>query len=225
MPGPYNAKEVRKAARRAVQALADNNIDCCLFGSAACHVYGMQNRDPEDVDIVLLTNDGRDVEYIKQLIVSTDAKFYLIKSSNPNATYKKLYYKLGPGRSCKVDILLPGRATDLDIPVIPKRLVDYPQPYNDIPVMPILPLLLMKLRGWVDHRHSKEGRFQYKVRQDVTDIEEMLDITIDEYEVELSTEGDWLPRKFVRDSEERVEEYVRKFPSSRRRWQLIGFDV
>ncbi|KAK7038868.1 hypothetical protein VNI00_010498 [Paramarasmius palmivorus] len=226
MKGPSNAKQVRKAAREAVQALADNNIKCCLFGSAACHIYGMQNRVPGDVDIVLLTNDGRDIEYIKQLVVSRNpTRFFLEESIYPNKTYKKLYYRLGNGRRCKVDVLHPGRASKLKIPTIHKRLVEYPEPYGDIPVMPILPLLLMKLKGWVDHRRSSKPYEQKKVGQDVGDIDGLLEIVVDEYGVEMDSEGSWLPRKFVRASKKRVGEYVNKFPRSAQRWRKIGFDV
>ncbi|ESK89156.1 hypothetical protein Moror_5251 [Moniliophthora roreri MCA 2997] len=217
------AKEVRKAARAAVQALADNNIDCCVFGSAACHFYGMENRDPADVDIVLLTNDGRDIEYIKYLITLSNAKLYPVDSIDPNATYKKLFYDLGRGRSCKVDVLHPGQATNLRVPVIPKDRINY---YYDIPVMPILPLLLMKLQGWVDHRHSKKRWEQAKVQRDAADVREMLELAVDEHGVQLeSSDGDWLPTGFIYKMEGRVEEYVKKFPDSREYWEYIGFDV
>jgi hypothetical protein len=38
--------EIRKTARAAVSALEKNNLKACLFGSAACAIYGMENRDP-----------------------------------------------------------------------------------------------------------------------------------------------------------------------------------
>ena len=45
--------DVRNAARAAVSALAANNLDCCLFGSAACSMYGI-SRVPNVRDYWLL---------------------------------------------------------------------------------------------------------------------------------------------------------------------------
>lgn len=42
---PLTGREIRKAARAAVSALEENNLNCCLFGSAACAIYGM-DREP-----------------------------------------------------------------------------------------------------------------------------------------------------------------------------------
>lgn len=43
---PLSALEVRRAARAAVKVLRDSGYECCLFGSAACSIYGMSSRDP-----------------------------------------------------------------------------------------------------------------------------------------------------------------------------------
>ncbi|KAL0578771.1 hypothetical protein V5O48_003224 [Marasmius crinis-equi] len=222
--GPTSSQEVRKAVRAAVAALAANRIRSCVFGSAACQIYGMNNRIPEDVDIVLLTNDGRDVEDIKVLVVETDDNFYLVPSTNPRATYQKLFYLLPGRRSCKVDILLPGRATDLNIPVIPRDEVEYIDPYGDIPVMPFIPLLLMKLQGWIDHREAVESHKRAKVPRDVTDLFQLLRLAVDSYEFDLS-HADWLPYHFLETAGERVEVFVEKHPESTTYWREIGFDI
>ncbi|EEB91915.1 hypothetical protein MPER_09652 [Moniliophthora perniciosa FA553] len=49
------ATVVTNAARATIQALSKNRINCCILGSTACLIYGMENRAPNDVDIVLLT--------------------------------------------------------------------------------------------------------------------------------------------------------------------------
>ena len=46
MPRPLIAREIRKVARATVNALAVNGLRSCLFGSAACAIYGMRNRIP-----------------------------------------------------------------------------------------------------------------------------------------------------------------------------------
>jgi len=40
-------REVRRAARAAITILNDNDFSCCLFGSLACHIYGVKYRDPK----------------------------------------------------------------------------------------------------------------------------------------------------------------------------------
>ncbi|KAK1216410.1 hypothetical protein PQX77_020963 [Marasmius sp. AFHP31] len=223
--GSNNSREIRRAARAAVAALAKNNIKSCVFGSAACQIYGMSNREPNDVDIVLLTNDGRDIEYIKSLVVESDDRFYLSRSKNPRATYKILYFSLNRGRACKVDILLPGRATSLNIPVIPIRELQYVDPYGDIPVMPLVPLLLMKLQGWTDHRDAKESCKQDKEPEDVEDLFALLQLAVEDYKAHISDEYDWMPDAFVGAAEERVDEFVEEHPRSEKYWRKIGFEV
>ena len=47
MAPPYpSAREIRKATRAAIAALRANDLDCYVFGSAACAIYGMENREP-----------------------------------------------------------------------------------------------------------------------------------------------------------------------------------
>src|ERR1700742_4142081 len=46
LTGPPTYKEVRKAARATIALLSANGFEACLFGSAACSLYGMQHRDP-----------------------------------------------------------------------------------------------------------------------------------------------------------------------------------
>ncbi|KAJ8087720.1 hypothetical protein PM082_006557 [Marasmius tenuissimus] len=221
---PNDSREVRRAARATIAALAEYNIESCVFGSAACQIYGMSDRVPNDVDIVLLTDD-EDIEYIKSLVVDHDERFYLVPSRNPRATYKKLYFKLRRGRACKVDILPPGRATNLNIPVIPSSELEYVNPYDDIPVMPIVPLLLMKLQGWTDNRDASEPYKRAKEPQDVKDLFALLRIAVKGYKAHISDVDDWMPSFYVEEAEWRVEEFVEEHPRSKMNWKKIGFEV
>ncbi|KAJ3747757.1 hypothetical protein DFH05DRAFT_1458041 [Lentinula detonsa] len=215
-------KEVRKAARAAVTVFDDYGMSCCLFGSLACQIHGMRTRDPKDADVVVLNNEGHDTEELKQILVDADERFYLVASRNPDATYQVLYFKLGPRRSCKVDILTTGNSTSLDIPRVPDSQIHYIHPYNDLPVMPLLALLLLKLQGWIDHRHSLKAYEQAKVRQDVADVREMLKIAIEE-EVHINDhESEWMPHWFVEQMMDKVHEYINKFPGSRSDWESLG---
>ncbi|KAF5344367.1 hypothetical protein D9758_013274 [Tetrapyrgos nigripes] len=231
--GPPTPQEVRRAARAAINIFESNDMACCLFGSLACHVYGMRYRDPKDVDLIVLKDQGNDPEELKQLLVASDDRFYLIDSINPDATYKVLYFSLltnrrGRQRSCKVDILTTGRTTTLNIPPVPPECITYVAPFtkddNRLPVMPLLALLMMKLQGWADHKHSREGHKQKKVGQDVRDVDALLEIVLNEWDVHLENQEErWLPRWFVKDSKERVDEYLKKFPGKKEGWERLGF--
>ncbi|KAJ3865821.1 hypothetical protein EV359DRAFT_37939 [Lentinula novae-zelandiae] len=215
-------KEVRKTARAAVAIFDEYGMSCCLFGSLACHIYGMTNRNPKDVDLVVLNNRKHDAEDLKQILVDEDDRFYFVASVNPDATYQVLWFRLGPGRSCKVDILTTGKSTSLNIPRVPVTRVLYIHPYDDLPVMPLLALLLLKLQGWTDHRHSQKSHEQKRVWQDVADIKEMLKIAVEDQVHIDGQESKWMPRSFVEQMTDRVDEYVRKFPESLNDWENLG---
>ncbi|KIK70015.1 hypothetical protein GYMLUDRAFT_536008 [Collybiopsis luxurians FD-317 M1] len=219
---PLTPKEVRKAARAAISIFNDYEISCCLFGSLACHIYGMRNRDPKDVDLIVLNDQGNDPEALKEILVDQDDRFFFVASRDPNATYRVLWFEVSRGRECKVDILTTGRSTALDIPRVPDSRTMFIHPFNDLPLMPLLALLLLKLRGWTDHRHSSKKYEQEKVRQDVTDIREMLEIAIDQGESIGNRESRWMPKWFITQMGDRVDEYIRKFPASQAQWENLG---
>jgi len=214
-------QDIRKTARRTAEALAVYNLKSCLFGSAACAMYGMDYRVPGDIDMIVLS-DNLDTDEIKQMIVSADDRFYLEDSANPANTYKILHYALpGPARlTCKVDILVPG---DLNIPNIPHRRIQYfPDPHTTaIPVIPFLALLILKLQGWTDHRDSPRRDFREKQHVDVDDIHELLAIAEEDGE-ELRNER-WMPKRFVGQARSRVLEFVDQFPDTEDDWREIGF--
>jgi len=161
-------------------------------------------------------------ESLKQILVDEDDNFFLVDSQNPDATYQVLWYRISSDVRCKVDILTTGQSTSLNIPRVPNNRIQYIHPHKDLPVMPLLALLLLKLQGWVDHRHSLRNYEQAKVQQDVTDIREMLRIAVEE-EVNIDDwDSKWMPRWFVNQMIERVEEHIRKFPGSQIYWESLG---
>lgn len=90
--------------------------------------------------------------------------------------------------------------------------------------MPFLALLLLKLQAWMDHRAADKFYLRAKQYVDVEDIDELLELASNEYDVNLRTEK-WLPDSFVREAKKRVTEYVSKFPDSRDHWRELGFSV
>ncbi|KZT08224.1 uncharacterized protein LAESUDRAFT_649859 [Laetiporus sulphureus 93-53] len=213
-------EEIRGIAQQAVSIFADYGYDCCLFGSTACALYGATRR-PNDVDLIVLTNE--DTEDLKRILVNEDSRFFLVPSRNPRATYEVLWYTLPSGRNrrrrtCKVDILTPGG--NLDLPHVPRQHIKREQ---QLPVMPLLPLLLTKLRGWTDHRDSHRQDMQDKQWVDVEDIDELLAITCNTRTHITKDNLRWLPEDFVAASQERALEYVEEYPNSALYWETLGF--
>ncbi|KAF9024425.1 hypothetical protein BDZ89DRAFT_121829 [Hymenopellis radicata] len=197
--------EVCTAADAAFSALRAKGIPhACLFGSAACVLHGMKHRVPRDVDLVVF-NANMDEEALKRTIHSADTRFRLVSSKNPKKTYKILYYTLSsaPPRHCKVDILIPGL---LEIPRIPQEhVVLCSHATFSLPVMPLFPLLLLKLRGWDDHRNARAAHLHAKTGDDIKDIDELLAMAV----ARQACAATWLPETLVVSAGARVREYVK----------------
>ncbi|KAK0501797.1 hypothetical protein EDD18DRAFT_1279505 [Armillaria luteobubalina] len=225
---PLSALEVRRAARAAVKVLGDSGYECCLFGSAACSIYGMNYREPNDADLIVLDDDVN-AEDIKDLLVAADDRFYLKQSVNPQATYRVLWYALRINakgrrvRSCKVDILTPGDSTDLRIPFVPSSRITYVPRYRDLPLMPFMCMLLMKLRGWEDHVDSEKEYMQEKEPTDIDDLEELL-LMAKGFQVRVNLPSEqWMPNWFIEESRRRVARFITDYPFSGEAWADVGF--
>ncbi|KAF8631096.1 hypothetical protein AX17_005141 [Amanita inopinata Kibby_2008] len=216
---PLTAHDIRRVARRTVDTLRDNGYShCCLFGSAACSVWGMDNRIPNDIDVLVLTDD--DPEDIKRMLFEEHDRFTLVDAANPRDTYKVLWYILcwRPRVECKVDIVVPGI---MKIPRIRRSHISRPYTY-DIPVMPFFPLLILKLQGWHDHCKDYRSRMRAKIPQDETDLDQLLDMLDDGDHLDNYR---WLPDSFLQRARTFVREYVDEFPGTARSWRSIGFRV
>ncbi len=164
-----------------------------------------------------------DQEQLKRFLVASNDKFYLVPSRNPVATYRVLWYRLrtrrrdgGQSRSCKVDILVPGV---LNIPDVPRHRV---KKISGLPVMPLIPLLLLKLQGWSDHRLSPRPDMQAKQHVDVEDILELLDIAVERGKEVSSRKLRWLPASLIRASRTRARDFGKKYPKSKDDWEEVG---
>ncbi len=145
-----------------------------------------------------------DEEALKRTIQSADTRFLLVSSKNPKNTYKILWFTLSssPPRHCKVDVLIPGL---LEIPRIPQEhVVLHSHATFKLPVMPLFPLLLLKLRGWDDHRSARAAHLRKKTHDDIKDIDEVLAMAVARQE-RAST---WVPESLVASASARVREYV-----------------
>jgi len=165
--------------------------------------------------------DIYDAETVKDMIVKTDPNFYLVDAQDPRETYKILWYRLSQsGRRCKVDILLPGPQY-LDIPFVPREDITYTK-RSRTPLMPLLTLILMKLKGWEDHRTDHRARMREKADQDVRDIAELLYIALQkgqllQFEDEAHLWSEW----FWERGQERIREYMHRWPCTIEIWMEV----
>ncbi|KAK7445704.1 hypothetical protein VKT23_014700 [Stygiomarasmius scandens] len=216
-------KEIRLVAHITIDIFEKYGFSCCLFGSLACHIYGMKHRDPGDVDLVVLNHKNLDTEDLKELLCDDDDNFYLVDSKRAHADYRVLWYKVPARRSgvlpkpCKVDILITGMKKSLNVPWV-RQVESY-----KLPVMPLLPLLYMELSGWHGHRFSPEFRKRRKVRRDIKDIKELLKIATDEWDLHRTNKDQKMAQWYMNDMAKQVRKFIKKVPDTQERWETLGF--
>ena len=151
-----------------------------------------------------------------------DDRYYLEPSRKRGATHQILYcrlpgWKTDPGRRVKVDILVPPTLGLPDIVDTNAVLI------NNIPVMPIFELLVMKTQGWWDHRTSHRSDFRAKEPDDVSDIFALLErarmerVSYEDHEYQHSEE-------FMDHADTLVKRFVRVF-GRHQQWRALDFPV
>lgn len=160
-----------------------------------------------------------DQEELKRMLVRKDSDFYLMPSRKIGATYKIVYCRLGGSfhQSCKVDVLTPGI---MNIPDIIQERIFHTR---FIPVMPFIPLLLLKLQAWSDHRNSDRFDMRQKQYTDVSDIKRLLEVGLRDRKG--LKDADWLPELFIEAAKGRVTSFCSNHPESAEHWRAIGFPV
>ncbi|KAJ3926703.1 MAG: hypothetical protein NXY57DRAFT_1028119 [Lentinula lateritia] len=257
---PVTSSELHTATQATIEGLKSLRLDCCLVGSVACSAYGM-SRVPNDIDMVILTSRYTQEE-LKNLLVRYNPGFYLVASKDPLATYRVLWFRLtGYHRSCKGDLLLPGT---MNIPYVDPsrihRVSNTRQTANiyssvlsaEYPLMPFLPLLLLKLQAWQDHGESIKLFMRNKQPTDIQDIRELLQLAEQNYALSAATaarkvvgsahrkdniqiqttqssllkrEGPYLPESFIETAKMRVRKFAQMYPWSEKQWIMIGFEI
>jgi len=210
-------EEILAISRTAVEIFASLGLKCCLTGGVASTLYGT-TRCPNDTDIVVLTSMYGQ-EALKRLLTERDSRFYTVAAKSPLASYRVLWYRLGLGRQCKVDILTPGV---MNIPDVPSRHI---VTIRSIPVMPFIPQLLLKLQAWSDHRVAVREYMRVKQHVDVTDITQLFTIARRRGETIGRSSSAWIPKDFIDAAQRRVHEYISSFPQSASSWKALGFEV
>ncbi len=176
----------------------------------------------QDVDLVVLST-AYTQEALKELLVREDSQYTLVRSRNPRAAYRVLWYRIpGTYQRCNVDILIPG---SLNVPDVPHEHIVTKAPHY-LPAMPLLPQLLLKLQGWSDHRASPRTDMQFKQYYDVRDIEALLAIVCRRRLRIYDEDAQWIPETMIADSLKTLQEYVvYGSPYSAADWRELGFEL
>lgn len=176
----------------------------------------------KDVDLVVLSTTFTQ-EALKELLVREDSQYTLVRSRNPRATYRVLWYRFpGTYERCKVDILIPGV---LNVPNVPPALIVTKAPHH-LPAMPLLPQLLLKLQGWSDHRASTRTDMQFKQYLDVRDIEALLAIVCRRGLRIDDEDAQWIPETMIADALSTLRRYVvYASPYGATDWRKLGFEL
>ena len=160
-----------------------------------------------------------DPEELKRRVAAAHPSFYLISSRTPGATWKVLWYRANPGRSCKVDLLLPGV---MDIPSVPIGDIEYPE--QGKPCAPFALVFLSKIHAWVQHRDAEEMRFRAKARTDARDLIKMLPIAITKG-LSIQNKEAHLSPLLVASATSGVPKFVEERPETLDGWRAFGFSV
>jgi hypothetical protein len=157
-----------------------------------------------------------DAEKVKEAIVAADDRYLLERSRKIGATHRILYCRLPEfGRRVKVDILVP---PTLGLPEITTIYL-----INDIRVMPIFDLLIMKTQGWWDHRTSHRADFRAKEWADIFDILALLGRAKTE-KVTYDDEVDKHSREFINRARILVDRFV-LVHGRHEQWRALQFPV
>ncbi|KAH8094705.1 hypothetical protein BXZ70DRAFT_354824 [Cristinia sonorae] len=216
---PPTLLQIQQVARQVVDLFKNAQLNSCLCGGVACTLYGT-TRTPNDVDILVLSTQYH-TESLKQYIAGQSSNFFLRDSQKIGATYKILYCRIGSAQECKVDILTPGI---LNIPHIPTNRLLFS---DKLPVMPIIPLLLLKLQTWANHCDSDMPGKRAKVPYDVQDVDQLLGIAISRDDEQMSQAATWLPAAFIQAGRNHAVRYLQESSTSKTAndWRSIGVNL
>jgi len=234
-----------RITKKVVMLLRDLEIDCALFGSAACWLYGNTrvpdvcsffhsyfklNLISQDIDLVAFPLPELSREPLKHIIQQAHPRLHLERSANPTASFKILYFYLDgingprgffPGNKCKIDILIPGI---LHLPHLSGSQI---RQLGGLPVVPFSVLLLQKLQGWDDHRKQRwtDPKKYAKSSIDARDLQELLNL--EQHVVPLRVSQPWndlslFGEEFMNLSRQRVQDFCDHFPTCKHDFELLG---
>lgn len=231
------SKDIVAVATRVIDIIEAHGLPCYLFGSTACLLHGSM-RTPnvcsysqsgprsynrlvyQDVDIVVNT-EAYDPNTLKSMVADGDPavfELHVAHAQEDGGTPRHILWGvLDRKQRCKIDILVPGF---LDIPSIPVSSV---VTLHNLPVMPLLPLLLMKLRGWDKHLNSPRQDHQKKQYVDAWDVYQLLRLAVSQGVNAADTQN--LPEDVEGVAQIRSANFVARYPAQMELWRKLGLAV
>lgn len=104
-------------------------------------------------------------------------------------------------------------------------MLHYDDYFPDIPLIPLIVLLLLKVRAWSEHRVDPNRTKQQKVKFDESDIRELMDLGVNEYLVRAGQVKSWVGWEWIDEMGVYIKEYVEKYPKSMAMWEEMGFVI
>lgn len=108
----------------------------------------------------------------------------------------------------------------MNIPSVPRDKV---LRIDGLPVMPLIPLILLKLQAWQDHRSAFKAYLSSKQWTDVSDLRILLPIAIRRGD-SLKKETHWVPVSFTSAAKERIGWYLESYRDQAGLWKQIGVE-
>jgi hypothetical protein len=109
--------------------------------------------------------------------------------------------------------------------MLPEILSDDILVIEGIPVMPLFDLLVMKMKGWWDHRNSPRRDLRAKEQDDASDVFALLDRAMEE---NISYSDEYYEDRHQDEFMDLALLHSRRFVSSyggRGKWRRLGFPV
>ncbi|KAL0565941.1 hypothetical protein V5O48_016079 [Marasmius crinis-equi] len=239
----FTVEEIREIAITTTRLIDAAGYRCYLFGSAACYFYCYENhtpRIPGDFDFVVSqgAEDSQvpvDAEALKKEIEERDGRFYRVKARTPGANYCPLWFSFSSPpdltRSIKIYLVPSGvDGSTLRVPHIPTnrlRPINIDSTSPNLSLIPFIPLLIMKPKGWHDHRVSRKPYMRRKLPKDVEDVS-MLIIEAVRHRQTVSATQSYFPAWFIGRGKKDARWFLRKNPEvgdgyvKLRRWEDVG---
>ncbi|KAF9008330.1 hypothetical protein BDQ17DRAFT_1422405 [Cyathus striatus] len=216
--------DIFKAASVASKIIAGNGYKCCMYGRAACFIYGLMDKDPQKIEILVWSPNVVNIEALEKGITESDNNFFLIPSRDPNATRKSLWYSLKPGHLGERNMTNCRRIymfSHGDFRDIPEDRIVHAKPYN-IPLMPFFSLILMKVDLWhVLHMRDSHGM---ATTYSGYEVSELLRLAVDRYHFKVRETDYWIRGSVMEESMRSVSEFIKRYPNTGGYWQSF-FDV
>ncbi|KAL0062607.1 hypothetical protein AAF712_010541 [Marasmius tenuissimus] len=241
---PFTRYELLQVSYAASCAVEEAGYQCYLFGSAAVYFTCPDHRKPRDIDLVVFSTSPTaqkiNAEQVKIAIRREDSRFYRVRAKSPGAKYTPFWFWFSDDpqapdftHSIKVDVV-PFDIKDFRVPQVPvqslvrRTVFRWRGHEHGFWLVPPPALLIMKLKGWHDHRLSSKHWIREKTPTDIVDIQALLTVVENGQHTLTSHQQSWFPVWLIRQGRERAREFLDNNPDishshfQAQRWINVG---